>query len=71
MNRNERDRPKKLWTPKKQSRVCSIHFVDGQPTQSNPYPVLNLGYDAEKKINTIIGVRRKLHYVSGDTSQCR
>ena len=27
-----------------QSRVCSSHFVDGEPTPENPYPTKNLGY---------------------------
>ena len=32
------------WTPNENSVVCSAHFVDGAPTDSNPYPTLNLGY---------------------------
>uniref|UniRef100_A0A8C7XR19 Transposase Helix-turn-helix domain-containing protein n=1 Tax=Oryzias sinensis TaxID=183150 RepID=A0A8C7XR19_9TELE len=28
-----------------QSKVCGIHFPDGQPTRENPYPVLFMGYD--------------------------
>uniref|UniRef100_A0A8C7X4A8 DDE Tnp4 domain-containing protein n=1 Tax=Oryzias sinensis TaxID=183150 RepID=A0A8C7X4A8_9TELE len=27
------------------SKVCGIHFPDGQPTRENPYPVLFMGYD--------------------------
>ncbi|XP_055504152.1 uncharacterized protein LOC129704819 [Leucoraja erinacea] len=30
--------------PNGYSRVCSKHFVDGEPTELNPDPVLNLGY---------------------------
>ncbi|KAK3088554.1 hypothetical protein FSP39_020520 [Pinctada imbricata] len=39
---------KKLWSPSKDSRICSNHFIDGQPTVDNPYPTLNLGYDGYK-----------------------
>ena len=28
----------KVWTPKNSSRVCSVHFKDGQPTNENPDP---------------------------------
>ena len=54
----------KRWTPGKQARVCSAHFVDNKPTTLNPYPVLNLGYNDSRKINNIIGksTRRSLHY---------
>ena len=34
----------KRWTPGKQARVCSAHFVDNKPTTLNPYPVLNLHF---------------------------
>ena len=27
------------------SKVCGIHFPDGQPTKENLYPVLLMGYD--------------------------
>lgn len=30
------------WTPYKFARVCSRHFVDGQPTPANPYPTIRL-----------------------------
>ncbi|KAL1467560.1 hypothetical protein MTO96_042084 [Rhipicephalus appendiculatus] len=29
--------------PDTSARVCSIHFVDGRPTEDNPYPTLHLG----------------------------
>nr|XP_039259631.1 LOW QUALITY PROTEIN: uncharacterized protein LOC120336095 [Styela clava] len=38
------------WQPTKYSRVCSIHFVDGRPTSSNPYPTLCMGYRYETSI---------------------
>ena len=40
--------------PKKGSRVCSIHFVNGQPTEENLYPTKNLGYSSEKKVLSVI-----------------
>ena len=27
------------------SQVCSVHFVDGRPTEEHPYPELMLGHD--------------------------
>ncbi|KAM7297349.1 uncharacterized protein ISCGN_022502 [Ixodes scapularis] len=33
---------RKNLNPSKHAKVCSIHFVDGRPTETNPYPTLNL-----------------------------
>ncbi|XP_078685984.1 uncharacterized protein LOC144918813 [Branchiostoma floridae x Branchiostoma belcheri] len=33
----------KIWVPNADSRICSIHFVDSEPTQANPYPTLHMG----------------------------
>ena len=51
INRNvETDRKNvKLWDPTKDSRICSVHFVDGRPTAENPFPTEKLGYDATKR----------------------
>ena len=27
--------------------MCSLHFIDGMPTEENPYPTKNLGYNSE------------------------
>ena len=40
----------KLWDPSKDSRICSLHFVDGKPTTENPYPSLSLGYESNHRI---------------------
>ncbi|KAF4523679.1 hypothetical protein B566_EDAN006050 [Ephemera danica] len=32
------------FVPTVNSRVCSIHFVDGKPTEDNPVPQLHMGY---------------------------
>ena len=40
----------KLWTPNKCSRVCSVHFKDGEPTKKNPDPTEDLGYDFKPKV---------------------
>ncbi|XP_064477680.1 uncharacterized protein LOC135391360 [Ornithodoros turicata] len=35
---------RKDFVPSKFSRVCSVHFIDGRPTNINPCPMLKLGY---------------------------
>ena len=39
----------KPWTPGESDMVCSKHFADGCPTQANPIPTLDLGYDVGTK----------------------
>ena len=46
----------KVWTPKNSSRVCSVHFKDGQPTNENPDPTEDLGYNVNSKV---VGGKRK------------
>ena len=46
----------KVWTPKNSSRVCSVHFKDGQPTNENPDPTEDLGYNVNFKV---VGGKRK------------
>ena len=43
----------RLWSRKKSSRVCSIHFIDGVPTDENPYPTENLGYNSKRKVENL------------------
>ena len=43
----------KIWIPKKFDRVCSDHFIDGKPTEHNPYPTEILGSSA-----TIVKARK-------------
>ena len=62
INQQEKHNPNQLWTPKKQSRVCSLHFLDQKSTNSNSYPTLSLGYDSELKVWGIAPSRRKLKY---------
>ena len=62
---NRRTRNNKLWTPGKQARVCSAHFPDKEPTDENPFPVLNLGYNSKKVVCKIVpSARRQLSYKS-------
>ena len=44
--RNSKERSK--WEPGNSDRVCSIHFVDDQPSAKNPYPTLNMGYEKKQ-----------------------
>lgn len=41
---------KSSWSPRPSDRVCSDHFVDAEPTCSNPYPSLKLGYDFREPV---------------------
>ena len=45
VNRKDTNNPNKIWTPNTDSRVCSVHFVDGYPSTDNPHPTLSLGYE--------------------------
>ena len=63
---NRKDDKGKLWSPSKDSRVCSLHFRDRQPTVDHPYPTENLGYDSSLRVRIIVPSlkRRKLfHHV--------
>ena len=42
---NRRQDNRKLWSPQKQSRVRSIHFID-----ANPMPTLNSGYASDRNV---------------------
>ncbi|XP_077498801.1 uncharacterized protein LOC144109904 [Amblyomma americanum] len=46
---------RKDFAPTTNSRVCSLHFVDGKRTEQNPLPMLNLGYERK-----VIHGRRRL-----------
>ena len=57
-----RENPKKngqLWLPSKDSKVCSDHFKDGEPTEQNPLPSNNLGYDADRTFNILNPKQRR------------
>ena len=62
VNRREKEKANRHLTPRKQSRICSCHFVDKKPTANNPYPILNLGYEATLNVKKIVGSRRRLVY---------
>ena len=49
------------WLPKKDSRVCSDHFVDKLPTKLNPFPTVNLGYTPVKEPKARPPPRRRLY----------
>ena len=38
-----------LWMPNKDSRVCNLHFVDGEPAAENPDPTLQLGHNKKTR----------------------
>lgn len=42
IHRKKNDR----WQPSSYDRICSDHFVDGKPTDLNPYPVLKMGHNS-------------------------
>ena len=53
INRKMSDTNNDLWKPSENSVVCSIHFADNQPTPSNPWPTLHLGYDARENLRSL------------------
>ena len=48
--KNVRTNRSHTWQVKRDSRVCSNHFVDGKPTKENPYPTLNMGPNENVRI---------------------
>ena len=66
INRQE-ENSNKIWSPKKSSRVCTLHF-DGDLD----YPTLHLGYDAESRMRILLpaGSKRRLKICnSGECSK--
>ena len=57
-DKNNSSQPK-LWTPGPKLRICSSHFVDGEPTAENLHPTLNLGYPNFERVQAILGKKRK------------
>ena len=43
----EENKDKTTWKPCDSDRVCSIHFVDCEPTVTHPFPELKLGYEKQ------------------------
>ena len=39
------------WKPGQSDMVCSKHFVDEIPTNENPFPTLNVGYEKPPVFN--------------------
>ena len=44
-NMKRMEKNKSTWIPKPSDRVCSDHFLDEEPTEKNPDPTLQLGYE--------------------------
>ena len=60
INRTSAQGSQSIWTPGKKSRICSVHFIDGEPTKENPHPTLSLGYaGAEERVSKLLGKKRK------------
>ena len=47
-------------------RICSLHFVDGRPSDLHPYPTVNLGYE-DKKVAEKKGRRMNLNFCFAST----
>ncbi|XP_062600307.1 uncharacterized protein LOC134261941 [Saccostrea cucullata] len=43
-NINRQNQSGEIWRPNNDSRICSTHFLDGEPTPSNPYPTIKMGH---------------------------
>ena len=55
-----------LWMVGSKQRVCSLHFIHGEPTAEKPVPTLHMGYHSSPRARKIIqkGSRRQLNYSS-------
>jgi hypothetical protein len=58
INRQKSETDKTLWEPNPYSVVCSAHFVDGCPSDKNPLPTLNLGYNITQQLGALPIYRR-------------
>ena len=58
INRQKSESNKTQWIPDSNSKVCSDHFVDGIPTEKNPYPTQKLGYNVGQQLTRIPISRR-------------
>ena len=47
---------------KKYNKVCSVHFIDREPSKNNPYPTKRLGYESSSKIKNVAVKIRSLEY---------
>ena len=63
---NRADNKNHLWNPPENSRVYSLHSVDGKPTSLNSNPILAMSYNADKRARLLsppLGKRkRKLNF---------
>lgn len=59
MNRKRSKTDPTPWIPDETSVICSIHFKEGKPTEKNPLPTLNLGYDIRNLNAGAIALPRK------------
>ena len=50
LQRADPKKPHLYLEPRPHSRVCSVHFVDGRPTQDHPCPELELGHHKFERI---------------------
>ncbi|XP_053402411.1 uncharacterized protein LOC123548416 isoform X2 [Mercenaria mercenaria] len=57
---------KRLWSPSKDSRVCSDHFIEGEPTCQNPFPTLKLGHE-EREAH----FKRRSHFKGPDPKRLK
>ena len=48
----------KNWQPSEDDRVCSKHFVDGQPTVAHPCPTVDMGYNYQPKKHQVRAARK-------------
>ena len=62
-NRTEEHNSETLLQPKRFQRVCSVHFVDGQPSHENPLPELLLVQDKKRSVS---GKKR----IQADSDRC-
>lgn len=53
INRQKSSTDRTPWEPSRNAVVCSVHFIEGHPSEKHPIPTLNLGYTVNQEFGKL------------------